>query len=63
MAAGSKVNKGDNLRIKVVQNTEKKEETTCTDPNATYDKTSKKCVCNTGYKENASGKCEKEATE
>ena len=63
MASGTKVNKGDNLRIKVVQNTEKKEDTTCTDSNATYDKTSKKCVCNTGYKENASGKCEKETTE
>lgn len=63
MASGSKVNKGDNLRIKVVQNIEKKEDTTCTDSNATYDKTSKKCVCNTGYKEDSSGKCEKETTE
>lgn len=63
MAAGSKVTKGAELRIKVVQNPEKKEEvTTCTDPNATYDNNSKKCVCNTGYKDN-NGKCEKEDTQ
>ena len=63
MSAGSKINKGDNLRIKVVKNKEKQEtedttNITCVD-NATYNKTAKKCVCNDGYKETTSGKCEK----
>ena len=61
MAAGSKINKGDNLRIKVVKNPEKKEEVipACVE-NATYDKNSKRCICDSGYKETTSGTCEKE---
>ena len=62
-AAGSKVSKGANLRIKVVQNQEKKEDTTCDDSNATYDKTSKKCICNTGYRQDSTGKCVKDTPE
>ncbi len=31
--------------------------------NSTYSESSKKCVCNSGYKENSSGKCEKVETE
>lgn len=60
-AAGSKVSKGANLRIKVVQNKEEKEEEEpkCGE-NASYDKTTKKCVCNEGYKEDANGACVKE---
>ena len=30
--------------------------------NATYSESAKKCVCDSGYKENSSGKCEKEET-
>lgn len=62
MAAGSKINSGDNLRIKVVQNPEKEVTPACTD-NATYDKNSKRCICDSGYKETTSGKCEKETDE
>ena len=59
-AVGSKVSKGANLRIKVVQNKEEKEEEPKCDENASYDKTAKKCVCNEGYKEDTSGACVKE---
>ena len=62
MAAGSKVTKGANLRIKVVKNPEKKEEITCPE-HSVYNKTFNKCVCNQGYKETTSGTCEKEKTE
>ena len=63
-AVGSKVSKGANLRIKIVQNKEEKQEekqdeTKCNE-NATYDKNTKKCVCNDGYKEDTSGACVKE---